>query len=49
VRVAGLTCRQAGDLLDWLENHGCIEVGVELDKAGGFGIRFAPPPGTGVV
>jgi hypothetical protein len=41
VQVAGLTHRQAEGLLDWLENHGCTEVEVETDKAGGFIVRFS--------
>jgi hypothetical protein len=42
-RVVGLTYRQAERLLDWLDSHGCTKAEVELDEAGGFAVRFAPP------
>jgi hypothetical protein len=46
--VVGLTHRQAEGLLDWLQNHGCTKVEVELEEGGGFTVRFVfPPPDTG--
>jgi hypothetical protein len=42
--VVGLTHRQAEGLLDWLQNHGCTKVEVELDEADRFAVRFALPP-----
>jgi hypothetical protein len=43
-QVVGLTHRRAEGLLDWLQNHGCTKVEVELGEAGAFTVRFAFPP-----
>jgi CheY-like chemotaxis protein len=46
--VSGLSKREAEDLLDWLENHGCTELSVTIE-AGGFAVRCLCPPGLHLV
>jgi CheY-like chemotaxis protein len=42
--VSGLTKRQAEDVLDWLENHGCTGLAVTTEP-GGFVVRCVCPAG----
>jgi hypothetical protein len=42
--VSGLTRRQAEEVLDWLESHGCTGL-VVTTEPGGFVVRCVCPPG----
>ena len=44
VAVSELSAREAEDLLDWLENHGCTNLEVTLDEKT-FTVRCDCPPG----
>jgi hypothetical protein len=43
--VAGLTLREAEELLDWLENQGCTGLEVAHRGGTGFVVRCVCPPG----
>jgi CheY-like chemotaxis protein len=42
--ATGLTLRQAGDLLDWLQNNGHPPGELSLDGKGGFSVRYRVLP-----
>jgi two-component system phosphate regulon response regulator PhoB len=42
--VGGLSSDEARNLLDWLQNNGCAQLGASLSAAG-WAVRCEPPPG----